>query len=179
MPLTKGKAIKDLQDGVDLGALDVSVSGHFSNHPAPTNRDTRNEPADATILKDADIGVSVHGQDADFSGSLGGYTEAATAVTITTGSGTLDMATTENLRSVAIIANTVITVSNLVANKPITLALTQTAGPFTLGLAYGAKTISVTLNGAAGEALETVEVWCDGTDLFVPTDGGVLWTVGV
>ena len=67
----------------------------------------------------------------------------------------------------------------LVAEKPVTLIFDQVAGPGALDIIYGAKTINVVVNGSAGEAQETVEILCDGTDLSVPTDGGVLWTVGV
>lgn len=113
-----------------------------------------------------------------------GYKEASHTVTFSGGTESIAHSDMKNIERFTIVAATSATYTltitgTLVAEKPVTLIFDQTAGPGALDIVYGAKTINVVVNGAAGELQETVEILCDGTDLFVPTDGGVLWTVGV
>ena len=114
-----------------------------------------------------------------FSGTLAKYGEHIVGLTITAGAASIDHSAAANVYNVPLVQDTTIDVTNLVAGKPLTLAVSQTGGPWTLTLTYVAKTLAVTLNGSADQALETVEVWCDGNDLFVPDAGGVLWSPGV
>lgn len=116
----------------------------------------------------------------NFTGRLYNYEERDASVSFTVGAASVNYTTCDNILKATLTENSVITFTNIPSyRKPITIAVTQTGGPHTLGIAYGAKTLSVTLSGAAGESLETVELWTDGTDIFVPSNGGVVWSKGV
>ncbi len=114
----------------------------------------------------------------NFSGRIFNYEERSGSITFTAGAATLNHTTIDNIMTATLTQDSTITFTDFMAYKPITIAVTQSGGPWTLDLAYGAKTLSVNLNGSANEVLETVEIWTDGTDLFVPDNGGVTWSPG-